>query len=266
VVALVGVAVSPVGGGVAHGSPLGISADAARPVAPSATVSRGHRGLAVGVPGAPVPAPTGPADVTPTAAASPGTGATSAAPGTVGAASGKVLYLTFDDGPDPHWTPQLLALLARYGITATFFEVGSQVRDHPQTAAAVRAAGQHVGNHTSHHAKLTDLRGARLRAEIHGGVADATCLRPPYGSVDAAVRKAAAAAGQEVVLWTVDTDDWARPGVPAIEHHLLHDVRPGKIVLMHDGGGDRRETLRALRAVLPTLIARGYRFAPVPGC
>jgi peptidoglycan-N-acetylglucosamine deacetylase len=179
---------------------------------------------------------------------------------------GTVLYLTFDDGPDPHWTPQVLAILARNHATATFFQIGEQVRAHPQTAAAVRAAGQHVGNHTAHHRRLTGLPGPSLRAEISGGVATAACLRPPFGSVDARVRAAATAAGQQVVLWNVDTEDWARPGVAPIERHLLRDVRPGRTVLLHDGGGNRAQTLTALAAVLPKLAARGYRFEAVPGC
>ncbi len=179
---------------------------------------------------------------------------------------GRVLYLTFDDGPDPHWTPTVLALLARYHATATFFEVGAQVRDHPRTAAAVRAAGQHVGNHTAHHARLTDLDDAGVRREILGGPRGTTCLRPPFGSVDHRVRAVASSLGLSIALWDVETDDWTRPGVASIEHHLLHDVRPGRTVIMHDGGGDRSQTVAALAAALPVLAARGYRFEAVPGC
>ena len=181
-------------------------------------------------------------------------------------ASGKVLYLTFDDGPDPHWTPQVLALLARYGARATFFEVGSQVAEHPQTAAAVRAAGQAVGNHTGHHRRLTDLDAAAMRREILAGPRATTCLRPPYGMVDHRVRSMASSLGLSIVLWNVETDDWAKPGVASIEHHLLHDVRPGRTVILHDGGGNRAQTVAALRAALPVLAARGYRFEAVPGC
>lgn len=179
---------------------------------------------------------------------------------------GRVVFLTFDDGPDPRWTPQVLAVLARYHATATFFEVGSEVRDHPDVAAAVRAAGQSVGNHTAHHAHLTALPGAALLAEVRGGPQPSTCLRPPYGEVDARVRLVAARFGLKVVLWDVETDDWAKPGVDSIVRHLLHDVRPGSTVIMHDGGGDRSETVAALRTALPVLAARGYRFAAVPGC
>jgi peptidoglycan-N-acetylglucosamine deacetylase len=181
-------------------------------------------------------------------------------------AGGRVLYLTFDDGPNPTWTPQILAVLARYDAKATFFEVGAEVRRHPVTAAQVRAAGHRVGNHTEHHAHLTRLSGARLRQEISHGVRDARCLRPPYGQVNPAVRSAAAAAGQRLVLWTVDTDDWAKPGSDRVRGALLHGVRPGAVILLHDGGGDRRQTVAALKAALPLLIARGYRFRSYPAC
>lgn len=181
-------------------------------------------------------------------------------------ATGKVLYLTFDDGPDPHWTPQILALLRRYDARATFFEVGSQVRDHPETAAAVRAAGQAVGNHTDNHQRLTDLDAVAMRRAVLAGPRGTTCLRPPFGSVDHRVRALAAQLGLKVVLWDVETDDWAKPGVASIEHHLLHDVRAGSTVIMHDGGGDRSQTVTALRRALPVLAARGYRFEAVPGC
>ncbi|GAA4349467.1 polysaccharide deacetylase family protein [Angustibacter luteus] len=177
-----------------------------------------------------------------------------------------VVYLTFDDGPDPHWTPQILALLDRYHVRATFFEIGDEVRRHPRTAALVRAAGQPVGSHTSHHRNLTKLAGTRLIREITGGPAGATCLRPPFGAVDAHVRQVAAAQGQSIVLWNVDTDDWAKPGTASIERELLRHARPGRTVLMHDGGGNRAQTLAALKVVLPKLVARGYRFDSVPGC
>ncbi len=226
--------------------------------------SHGARATAASAPATPPPSPS-PAVVV--RSAQPPATPASRAPGDVSSVpGGRVLYLTFDDGPDPHWTPKVLALLARYHATATFFQVGEQVRAHRHTAAAVRAAGQRVGNHTSHHRGLTGLSAAQVRAEIRGGVPGATCLRPPYGYVDRRVRAVAAAEGQRVVLWSVDTEDWARPGAARIEHHLLFDVKPGRIVLMHDGGGNRQETLTALAAALPVLAARGYRFAGLPGC
>lgn len=241
---------APASTGAVH-RPLAASAPTAGVAAPVEPLSVGLPSVLPSRPAAPLAAR--PAEAPPRASSGP-------------ARPGRVLYLTFDDGPDPHWTPQLLTLLARNHATATFFQIGEQVRHHPQTAAAVRAAGQHVGNHTAHHARLTDLDVAGIRREVVGGPAGTTCVRPPYGMVDQRVRAVAAELGLKVVLWNVETDDWAKPGVAAIEQHLLHDVRPGSTVILHDGGGDRSQTLAALRVALPVLAARGYRFEAVPGC
>ncbi|HET8614815.1 MAG TPA: polysaccharide deacetylase family protein [Actinomycetales bacterium] len=179
--------------------------------------------------------------------------------------SSRVLYLTFDDGPDPTWTPRVLALLRQYGVHATFFELGVQVREHPTLPSLVLADGHRIGNHTYGHKRLTSLDAAQLRSQIRGGP-HATCLRPPFGAVDARVRRAAAAAGQRIVLWDVDTRDWSKPGTSHIVQSVLKNVHPGATILMHDAGGDRSETIAALRVVLPRLVAEGYTFATVPGC
>ncbi|GAB3596036.1 hypothetical protein GCM10027446_22320 [Angustibacter peucedani] len=280
VLALGAVAAAPAGA-VVHEH----RSDDGRPAATAGPASGVPR-LGVGVPSVlpvaqpehdPAPASSAPSS-TPTSGSTSGStsGATSGStsgetlgppPADVSAVhGGRVLYLTFDDGPDPHWTPQVLALLAKYHARATFFQIGMEVRLHRSTARLVRQAGQAVGNHTSHHKDLTELPLAQLRQEVEQGVPSATCLRPPFGAVDAHVRRIAAEQGQRVVIWSVDTEDWEKPGVATIEHHLLHDARPGRIVLMHDGGGNRSQTVAALRWALPRLAAKGYRFASVPGC
>jgi peptidoglycan/xylan/chitin deacetylase (PgdA/CDA1 family) len=188
-------------------------------------------------------------------------------PGTspAGDPSSRVLHLTFDDGPDPTWTPEVLAVLKQYGVRATFFELGVQVREHPTLPALVRADGHRIGNHTYSHQSLPSLDAAHLRTQIARGPA-ATCLRPPFGAVNARVRTAAARAGQEIVLWDVDTRDWSKPGTQHIVRAGLEHAHPGATILMHDAGGDRSQTVAALRVVLPKLIAQGYTFATVPGC
>jgi peptidoglycan/xylan/chitin deacetylase (PgdA/CDA1 family) len=177
----------------------------------------------------------------------------------------KVLYLTFDDGPDPTWTPRVLAVLKQYGVRATFFELGVQVKEHPALPGLVRRAGHRIGNHTYSHVSLPSLDASRLSQQIGRGPS-ATCLRPPFGDVDARVRQAAAGAGQKIVLWDVDPRDWSMPGTEHIVRAVLKNAHPGATILMHDAGGDRSETVAALRVVLPQLLAQGYTFATVPGC
>lgn len=246
---------------VLAGAPASTSAVHLRHASDRSVQARAAASVAAGVPAVRRPTTVPTADP----GAAPTTAPTTAPPSRP-AATDKVLYLTFDDGPDPRWTPQVLALLARYHATATFFEVGDQVRRHPQTAAAVRAAGQHVGNHTANHARLTDLDAAGIGREVLAGPARTTCLRPPYGLVDQRVRAAVAQLGLQIVLWNVETQDWAKPGTAVVEQHLLQDVQPGRTVILHDGGGDRSQTVAALRLALPVLVSRGYRFEAVPGC
>jgi peptidoglycan/xylan/chitin deacetylase (PgdA/CDA1 family) len=129
----------------------------------------------------------------------------------------------------------------------------------------VRRAGHRIGNHTYSHVSLPSLDASRMRRQIGRGPS-ATCLRPPFGDVDARVRQAAAGAGQKIVLWDVDPRDWSMPGTEHIVRAVLKNAHPGATILMHDAGGDRSETVAALRVVLPQLLAQGYTFATVPGC
>jgi peptidoglycan/xylan/chitin deacetylase (PgdA/CDA1 family) len=184
------------------------------------------------------------------------------------ARSAGVVYLTFDDGPTPTWTPRVLDLLARYRARATFFVVGRSAATWPGLVRQAYAAGHGVGNHTWSHRRLTGLRGAALAAEVGATsavIARATgarpsCLRPPYGTVDAASVYQARAYGLRLTLWDVDPYDWRRPGAGVIAGRVLSRVRSGDVVLLHDGGGDRSQTVAALQQVLASLSARGFRF------
>jgi peptidoglycan/xylan/chitin deacetylase (PgdA/CDA1 family) len=179
-----------------------------------------------------------------------------------------VVYLTFDDGPTPAWTPQVLDLLARYRARATFFVVGRSAATWPGLVRRAYASGHGVGNHTWNHRRLTGLRGAGLAAEVGATsavIGRATgarprCLRPPYGTVDAASAYQARALGLRLTMWDVDPYDWRRPGAGVIAGRVLSRVRSGDVVLLHDGGGDRSQTVAALRQVLASLSARGFRF------
>jgi peptidoglycan/xylan/chitin deacetylase (PgdA/CDA1 family) len=185
------------------------------------------------------------------------------------AGPGGVVYLTFDDGPTPAYTPPILALLARYQARATFFVIGRNAAAHPELVRQEHAAGHGVGNHTWNHKRLTDLGGGRLEAEVDAtsaviGRATGTpvrCLRPPYATVDAAGAARARARGLRLVLWDVDSNDWRRPGAAAIAGRVLGQVGSGDVVLLHDGGGNRTQTVAALEQVLASLSARGFRFS-----
>lgn len=184
------------------------------------------------------------------------------------AVEGRTLYLTFDDGPSPEWTPQVMRLLERYRARATFFVIGDQVDRHPGLVEDLQAAGHVVAAHGQSHAGLTGLRGAQLRAEIEPlraklGPSAGTCLRAPFGEADAYLRAYASELGLTLLKWDVDPRDWARPGVVQIASSILEEVRPGSVVLLHDGGGDRRQSLEALEFVLRSLTAEGYRFEAI---
>ncbi|MFF2149404.1 polysaccharide deacetylase family protein [Kitasatospora sp. NPDC058190] len=184
------------------------------------------------------------------------------------AAGSKVVYLTFDDGPSPAYTPRILSILDRYGVHATFFEIGENVAAHPSLTQQVARQGHSVQNHSWSHPDLRRLSASSFNAQV--GNTDRAiraqtgrtpkCLRPPYGAVNATVRSRAAGLGKQVVLWSVDPADWSRPGTGAIQSRVLKNVRPGSVILLHDGGGDRSQTAAALPTILSTLKARGYSF------
>jgi peptidoglycan/xylan/chitin deacetylase (PgdA/CDA1 family) len=176
---------------------------------------------------------------------------------------GKVLYLTFDDGPQGEWTPKVLQVLRKHRAHATFFVLGMQVAQYPELLAAERAAGHHTGNHTWDHPMLTHLTPAKLHQEIYTGI-DSKCFRPPFRDTNAKVAAVAASRKQRQVLWDVDTNDWKKPGVAAIEHAILTGAQPGNIILMHDGGGNRSETVKALDQALTKLDKLGWAYHSLP--
>ena len=186
----------------------------------------------------------------------------------------KVAYLTFDDGPDPRFTPQVLRTLDAYGAKATFFMIGEEAARNPALVRSVRDAGHAIGNHSYTHPWLGRLPEAAARAEVTrtnavlGG--HVSCLRPPGGMAGGPVRGIARDLGMAIQLWTVDTDDWKRPGTPVIVRNALTPPDGGGEepleILFHDGGGDRSQTLAALPQVLEKLGAQGYTFETLPTC
>ncbi|MFI6680729.1 polysaccharide deacetylase family protein [Kribbella sp. NPDC050470] len=179
------------------------------------------------------------------------------------AAHGKVLYLTFDDGPQKEWTPKVLQVLAKHRAKATFFVLGREAAAHPDLVALTRAAGHRIGNHTWDHPRLTKLPADKMRQEILTGV-KSKCFRPPFRDTNAHVEAVAASNHQRQVLWDVDTLDWSKPGTAKIERAILQGARPGAIILLHDGGGNRAETVAALDRALTQLTRQGYTYQALP--
>ncbi|GIF78312.1 bifunctional polysaccharide deacetylase/glycosyltransferase family 2 protein [Asanoa siamensis] len=190
----------------------------------------------------------------------------------------RTVALTFDDGPDPRWTPQVLDVLRRHGVPGTFFAVGSRVDAEPELARRIVAEGHDLGSHTFTHADLGAAATWRRRLELtltRNAIAGATggqapLFRPPYSSRpgdvsadDLSALRDATAQGQTAVLADLDTNDWQRPGVDAIVRAGLPAGDAGTVLLLHDGGGDRSQTVAALDQLIPMLQGRGYRFTTV---
>jgi peptidoglycan-N-acetylglucosamine deacetylase len=174
-----------------------------------------------------------------------------------------MVALTFDDGPSGR-TPAILRVLANHHAHATFFVVGRSTRGMEPVLRHIAATGNELADHTYTHADLLALRRPGRRRELQWTRALVTratgvqprYFRPPYGATGPAVNRLARSLGLVPVLWSVDSRDWQLPGTAAIVRRVLANARPGAIVLMHDGGGDRHETLRALPAILRALQRR----------
>ena len=181
------------------------------------------------------------------------------------------IALSFDDGPHPRLTPLILSILEEYGIKATFFMVGENVGYYLAAARAVAEAGHEIGNHTFSHRKFDRLGEEELRCEIFSceeainRVSDATVrfIRPPEGQMSESMRKVIGELDYRVILWDVDTRDWAHTSPDTISRHILETVQAGDIILMHDFIGYDSPTPAALRLVIPALLERGFHFVTV---
>ncbi|AZP19185.1 polysaccharide deacetylase family protein [Streptomyces aquilus] len=178
--------------------------------------------------------------------------------------------ITIDDGPDPEWTPQVLDVLAQYGVKATFCMVGTQAQAHPDLVKKVVAAGHRLCDHSVSHDTTMDkksqayqsqqiLDAERMITEASGGVRP-MYYRAPGGAFTPYSRKLAASHGMRPLGWNVDTKDFERPGTAAIVTTVQQEIANGPTLLFHDAGGDRSQTVAALRQVLPWLKEQGYSF------
>jgi peptidoglycan/xylan/chitin deacetylase (PgdA/CDA1 family) len=179
--------------------------------------------------------------------------------------------LTFDDGPGPY-TPDILRLLVRDHVPATFFEVGVEERYFHTATAEIVAGGYPIGDHTESHSPMSQLkRKAQLAQLIQDSVAIGNygapfprMFRPPYGMWNHTTLALLHQYKMLMVLWSVDTDDYERPGVNVIVQRTLDGLQPGAIILLHDGGGDRSQTVAALPLIIKALRRRGYKLVTVP--
>ncbi|MEE1844054.1 polysaccharide deacetylase family protein [Streptomyces sp. NPDC007076] len=178
--------------------------------------------------------------------------------------------ITIDDGPDPTWTPQVLRLLKDNGVKATFCMVGTQAQAYPDLVKAVVAGGHRLCNHTVSHDTAMDkkseayqsqqiLDAERMITKASGGVRP-QYYRAPGGAFTPYSRHLAASRGMRPLGWNVDTKDFEHPGVDAMVATVKSEISNGPTVLFHDAGGDRSQTLAALREVLPWLRQQGYSF------
>lgn len=184
-----------------------------------------------------------------------------------GVAPGSVA-LTLDDGPDPRWTPAALDVLARHQVPATFFLIGARVAEHPGLTRRLIAEGHAIGNHSMHHPQpFAALSLPRLNAEIGAAqrqIEDSVGITPrlfraPGGGWSPSVLRTLTAHGLTAVDWSLNPSDWKRPGTAHVTRRLSRG-RPGDVLLCHDGGGDRSQTIEALDAVIPVLKRRGLAF------
>ncbi|RZF23682.1 chitooligosaccharide deacetylase NodB [Paraburkholderia sp. UYCP14C] len=196
------------------------------------------------------------------------------------------VYLTFDDGPDPIWTPKVLDILAYEQVEATFCVIGAYAAEYPQLIERIVSEGHELANHTMTHPDLSKCEPDLVRREIReaNAIIKETCppaevkyIRAPYGTWTEDIIGESKKAGLTALHWSVDPRDWSQPGVNAIADAVMASVRPGSIVLLHDGSPpgesnsdvhttSRGQTVDALSRLIPALKARKFVISPLPGC
>ena len=196
-----------------------------------------------------------------------------------GAGGEHQVALTFDDGPDPTWTPQVLDILKRYNIKATFFLVGSQAEQYPDIVKRIVDEGHLVGNHTYTHANLAEIPAQQVRIELNATQRliesitgrSTTLFRPPYNAdshpthLDELVplKQVQDDLGYLIVMENIDPEDWARPGADVIVDRIKELRRDGSLILLHDAGGNRQQTVDALPRIIDWLQTRGDDIVPL---
>lgn len=189
----------------------------------------------------------------------------------------KKVYLTFDDGPDPVWSPQVLGILRKYEANATFYMIGRNAASFQDTVLQIASDGNTLANHSYNHIDLTTLSYGSFSLELddtyqairnalkdHPELAGqlTKCLRPPYGKANETVYSYAMGMGYSISMWNLDTRDWAGLAPEAILANFSNKLQPDRVILFHDGGEDRQNTIESLDLVLHELIMQGYEILP----
>lgn len=185
----------------------------------------------------------------------------------------KLVALTFDDGPDPIYTPQILNALAKYDAKATFFVIGTEAERYPEIIKRQSKEGHELANHTYRHNFRDNFKENILKKELEQNAKvlenltgyKPTLFRPHSGFYNEKIVNTAINNGYRVILWSwhQDTKDWRRPGVEKITRNVVSDTKPGDIVIFHDAGGDRSQTVRAVENILAILYKNGYKCVTV---
>lgn len=183
----------------------------------------------------------------------------------------KIVALTFDDGPYQKWTEQILAILKKEKTKATFFWIGGNLKKNPQIGKKVVAQGHAIGNHTWHHwyhrmspqlaAKEIDDT-SKLITQVTG--VKTSLFRPPGGFLHNGVVDYAKKKNYLIAMWKADSVDYSRPGVDKVVNRVMKEIQNGGMILMHDGGGDRSQTVKAVPIIINKLKKQGYKFVTVP--
>ncbi|MGE6629220.1 polysaccharide deacetylase family protein [Bacillus sp. NPDC077027] len=185
----------------------------------------------------------------------------------------KKIALTFDDGPHPVYTNLILDVLKEHGVDATFFAVGSRIQAYPTIAQRLVDEGHELGNHTMNHTYFDLLTNKQIKQELKESSTHIAALqpagsllfRPPGGRLTMKAFRILKKQGYDVIMWsfTQDPKDWSRPGAHKIASRIINNIQGGDIILLHDGGGNRKQTVEALKMVIPKLKEEGYEFVKI---
>lgn len=183
----------------------------------------------------------------------------------------KKIALTFDDGPHPRYTDKILSILEKYNIKATFFVIGVNVENYPEPLKRIYEAGHEIGNHSYSHISEKSLTGDSALEEVNKceeliyksiGIKP-RLFRPPQGMFSEDIEKIVFEKNYSIVLWSVDTRDWAHNSVENIMKTVQSELRGGDVILMHDYTSGKNTTCDALESIIPSLIEKGYEFVTV---